>query len=134
MASLDLPELPDGWIYEGWTVYEGQALTIGRFSDPTKDDLFNLYSGTEAKGPGFPGEDYLLNAPNGLTFPAELANGTSVVVVSVEPNIMGDDPTGPSPFSIKPLVGMIPEGAKDHFNYDLIFSRESIPSGVVSFN
>ena len=133
-ASLNLPELPSGWVYEGWAVNGGTPLTTGRFSDVAAADDFNDFSGTDAPGPNFPGEDFIRNAPEGSTFPVDLADGESLVVVSVEPDIDGVDPTGPAPFDLKPLVDMIPLGAADHTNIELDVDLSGIPSGTVQFN
>ena len=59
-------------------------------------------------GPPFPGEDFLINAPEGLTFPLDLSG--QVVVISVEPT----PDTSPKPYSIKPLAGLVPLDAADH--------------------
>jgi hypothetical protein len=84
-VGLVLPELPAGWIYEGWVVNEGIPITSGRFTMADAADLFNGYSSTEPSPP-FPGEDYLENAPDGVTFPIDLADGDSLAVISVEPD------------------------------------------------
>jgi hypothetical protein len=130
-ATLDLPTLPDGWVYEGWAVTQGTPLTSGRFSDPSGADDFDGFSG-EMDGPPFPGEDYLQNAPSGVDFPPELADGGSKVVVSVEPDIDGTDPTGGAPFSIKPLVGAVPADAADHTRYDLQQNLDTVPTGTAT--
>ncbi len=110
-ASLSLPELPAGWEYEGWAVVEGAdgpvPLSTGRFTDVAAADDFNGFSGPNA-GPNYPGEDFLVNAPEGLTFPLDLSGAT--VVISVEP--APDD--SPAPFALKPLVGDVPEMIGDH--------------------
>jgi len=127
-AGLSLPALGDGWIYEGWAVNQDTPLTTGTFSSVEGADNFNGYSEI-GEAPPFPGEDYLLNAPEGITFPINLGDGASKVVVSVEPNINGVDPTGPAPFQIKPLVADVPSGAADHVNYVLSLNLDSVPSG-----
>jgi len=128
-AGLVLPELPSGWIYEGWAVNQETPLTSGKFASPDGIDNFDGYSGSEP-GPPFPGEDYLVNAPEGVTFPLDLADGNSLAVISVEPDLDGVDPTGDAPFSIKPLVVEIPAGAADHVTYDLGQNLGSIPTGT----
>jgi hypothetical protein len=131
--SLDLPELPEGWVYEGWVVNKGVGLTTGRFTEVDERDSFDGFSGDQP-GPSFPGEDYLVNAPAGLIFPADLADGETTAIVSVEPDLNGVDPTGNDIFSIMPLVAEIPLEAPDHSNFDLQRWQASIPTGTVVIN
>lgn len=111
-VGLTLPTLPTGWKYEGWAVIDGQPVTSGKFTAVDMADESAPYSGPQA-GPAFPGEDYLMNAPAGLTFPTDLSG--DVVVISVEPD--PDDDT--APFALKPLVYQLPDPAQDHFTYDM---------------
>lgn len=123
-AGLTLPELPAGWIYEGWAVIDGTPVSTGTFSEADMADDASPFSGSEAT-PGFPGEDFLMNAPSGLSFPTDLSGG--MAVISVEP--VPDNST--APFAIKPLVGMIDATAMDHtpysMNQNLVF-----PTGTVN--
>lgn len=128
--SLDLPDLPDGWVYEGWAVTQGTPLSSGRFSAVDEADSHARYSGNQ-DGPPFPGEDFLQNAPDGVDFPVDMADGSSKVVVSVEPDIDGMDPQGAAPFPIKPLVGTVPGDATDHTSYDLEQTIGTLPEGEV---
>ena len=105
VAGLDLPELPAGWVYEGWVVIDGQPVSTGRFVAPGAVDDFNGFSG-ELGNPPFPGEDFVVNAPTGLEFPTNLAEGNSSVVISIEP----EDDDSPAPFAFKPLSAEIAEG------------------------
>jgi len=128
-AGLDLPALPEGWAYEGWAVVDGTPLSTGRFLTAEGRDDFNDFSGTDNAGPGYPGEDFLLNAPSGLNFPLDLSNQT--VVISVEP--VPDN--SPAPFTLKPLVGAVPSDAADHVSYDMNNNAEATnPFGYVSKN
>lgn len=70
------------------------------------------FSGNE-NVPPFPGEDFLANAPDGLTFPLDLSGGAAVI--SIEPA----DDNSPAPIALKPLVGEIPADAEAFTNYDL---------------
>jgi len=106
-AALSLPSLPAGWAYEGWAVIDGTPVTTGTFTSASGADDAAPFSGTEA-GPAYPGEDFLNNAPSGLTFPTDLRGAT--IVVSVEP--VPDN--SPNPFTLKPLVGMTAADAVDH--------------------
>lgn len=123
-VGLNLPILPEGWKYEGWIVTSGQPVTSGKFTSATGEDDFNGFSSTMA-GPPFPGEDYLVNAPAGLTFPLNLAGGKAVI--SIEP----DPDNSPNPFLLKPLVADIPVNAIDHTTYSL-GKNLSFPTGTVS--
>ncbi len=102
-ASLSLPTLPAGWAYEGWAVVDGQPVSTGRFTSPMGADSYGGFSGPNP-GPPFPGEDLLMNAPAGLTFPTDLTGRP--IVISVEPS--PDD--SPAPFTLKPLLGSAPAG------------------------
>jgi len=111
-VGLNLPVLPDGWTYEGWVVVDGTPVTSGKFTDVAKEDDSAPFSGMMA-GPPFPGEDYLNNAPTGLSFPTDLSGGKAVI--SIEP--VPDNST--APFLLKPLLADIPAAAADHTAYDL---------------
>lgn len=125
MTGLALPDLPSGWIYEGWTVIDGVPVTSGKFDMVSGEvDMFDDYSSIENMGPPFPGEDYLMNAPGNLMFPTMLTGG--VAVISVEPY----PDNGPEPFAIKPLAGMIPTDAMDHFTYMMDLNAASFPTGI----
>jgi len=124
-VGLNLPTLPAGWKYEGWTVINGAPVTSGTFTSVSVVDDADPFSGTQS-GPPFPGEDYLNNAPSGLTFPTNLAGGTAVI--SIEP----DPDNSPNPFTLKPLVKMIPADALDHVTYSLDQNLSSFPTGTAT--
>ena len=125
-GSLTLPELPAGWVYEGWAVFDGIPVSTGRFTDPNMADDFNGFSGDES-GPATPGEDFIRNAPEGLEFPRSAAGAT--VVVSVEP--AQDD--SPAPFVLKPLVGELPAEVERLGEYPLENTgADTIPTGVAN--
>ena len=118
-ASLELPELPTGWAYEGWALIDGQPVSTGRFLDGAAADDFNGFSGPN-DGPSHPGEDFIINAPNDLSFPTDLSGAT--IVISVEP----DADNSPAPFALKPLVAEVAAGTGDHENIDLGADSTSI--------
>ena len=126
--SLNLPDAPSGWVYESWIVYDGQPITGGKFTSASGADMFNGFSGP-LDGPAYPGEDYITNLPNGLSGPLALNDGETMVVISIEPDINGNDPTGDGPAQVKPLSALIPAGAADHSLLDLELSTASLPSG-----
>jgi hypothetical protein len=109
-VGLELPTLPAGWAYEGWVVIGGSPVTSGRFTAFDVIDFAAPFSSSMA-GPPFPGEDYLLNAPSGMTFPTDLAGGLAVISIEPEP----DDSA--APYTLKPLMGGIGAQAVDHVTY-----------------
>lgn len=125
--SLFLPDLAAGWRYEGWAIIDDQPLSSGTFSSGEGADDAAPFSGP-ASGPAFPGEDYVTNAPEGVTLPTDLSGGT--VVISVEP-FPDDDP---APFVIKPLKGTAAENAADHVSYPLDLNPDPLPSAVATIS
>lgn len=124
-AGLDLPTLPAGWEYEGWAVVGGTPLSTGRFTLPSGADESSAFSGP-LQGPPFPGEDFLQNAPAGLTFPLSLLGAMAVITIEPEPD---DDP---APFFLKPLDASIASDAPTGTVIDLVNSAGSFPSGTAS--
>ncbi|MEM1095380.1 MAG: anti-sigma factor [Bacteroidota bacterium] len=124
-TGLDLPTLPDGWAYEGWVVIDGNTVSTGTFTSADGPDNAAPFSGPEP-APSFPGEDFLLNAPDGLTFPLDLSGRTAVI--SIEP--MPDDT--PAPFTLKPLAGPIPNAAEAFTSYMIGNNASSFPTGSAS--
>ena len=111
VTGLTLPTLAPGWKYEGWAVINGAPVSTGTFTDASIADenaATSPFKGNMGDGPGYPGEDYIQNAPIGLTFPTDLKGMT--IVVSVEP--FPDNSA--SPFTLKPLAHMVPTSAIDH--------------------
>ncbi len=124
-AGLNLPALPSGWKYEGWAVINGTPVSSGKFTAVKAVDESAPYSGSMS-GPPFPGEDFLNNAPAGLTFPTDLSGGTAVITIEPDP----DNST--APFFLKPLKGSIPSGATDHTDYQLSSNAGSFPTGTAT--
>lgn len=130
-VGLMLPVLPDGWKYEGWVVIEGQPVTTGTFTNTMATDDAAPFSGSmslpDVNGMDgfFPGEDFLMNAPSGLTFPTDIAGGTAVISVEPFPD------NSPNPFTLKPLVNAIPAMAMHHTVYDLA-QNLNFPTGTVT--
>ncbi|MGI9644055.1 MAG: hypothetical protein ACR2O6_01935, partial [Ilumatobacteraceae bacterium] len=125
-GSLTIPVLPAGWVYEGWTVFEGIPVSTGRFLDPNAEDDNRQYSG-DGNGPATPGEDFIRNAPEGLTFPTTV--GGTTVVVTVEP----DPDDSPGPFSIKPLGVELPDEVAPFQEFDLVnLGADTYPTGTAT--
>ncbi len=126
--SLFLPELGEGWEYEMWQVIDGQNVTGGKFIDTFAPDQAAPFSGPE-EAPPLVGEDYLINAPDGLTFPVDL-RGTEVFI-SVEPL---PDPSVESS-GIVALSGIVPADAIDHTAYSVEnVSTNRFPAATLTIN
>jgi hypothetical protein len=130
--SLQLPELPDGWVWEGWGVTQGDPLSSGRFTSVAGPDESSQFSGP-LPGPPFPGEDFVANLPGGVASPVDLADGTSMIVLTIEPDMDGADPTGDGPFSIKPLARAVPADAVDHSSIELMRDLSTVPKATASY-
>lgn len=128
VAGLELPPLSDGWNYEGWVVIDGKPLSTGTFKEPNMADdnaVTSTFKGSTGNGPAFPGEDYLQNAPLGLTFPTDLRGKT--IVISVEPS----PDNSALPFTLKPLLHMVPSDAKNNTAIPMGTGPVSSLTGVV---
>jgi Secretion system C-terminal sorting domain len=126
-AGLTVPTLPSGWSYEGWAVIDMMPVTTGKFTMVDEADSSAPYSGSNP-GPPFPGEDFVMNAPPGLTFPTDLRSGKAVVTIEPDP----DNST--SPFFLKPLVAQIPDTAVDHTPYMMMNNSSTFPAGTAVRN
>lgn len=126
VAGLELPTLPNGWKYEGWAVINGMPVSTGTFTNVDMADdnaSTSPFKGNSGNGPAFPGEDFLQNAPTGLTFPTDLSGGK--IVISIEPS-----PDNSSmPFLLKPLVHDVPVVATTHTPYTMMQNLGSLPTG-----
>ncbi len=121
-AGLTLPTLPAGWTYEGWVVIDGTPVTTGTFLSVNGSDDSAPFSGPNA-GPAYPGEDFLENAPAGLTFPTDLSNGTAVISIEPVPD------NSPAPFVLKPLAGPIPGNTQSGTPITIPQNLGSFPTG-----
>ncbi len=101
VPGLNLPDLENGWKYEGWIVFNEIPVTTGKFTSVNSSDEASSYGGTSISRP-FPGEDFLSNAPNPLIFPLDGDVQEKTVFISVEPD---PDFDTLSPFFVKPLLG-----------------------------
>ena len=129
VAGLTLPTLPTGWKYEGWVVMNGVPVSTGTFTNVAAADdnaSSSPYKGNAGNGPAFPGEDYLMNAPSGLVFPADLKGKTAVI--SIEPFPDNDS----KPFTLKPLLKVIPTNAGIHTTLSMEKNLNSFPTGSFS--
>lgn len=92
VSSLDLPTLPAGWTYEGWTVVDGVPTSTGTFdmADVADADAGGPAAGPDAVPP-FPGQDFV----NPIMV---LVGGAAVISVEPVPD------TSDAPFALKPLI------------------------------
>ena len=129
MVGLDLPVLQTGWKYEGWAVIDGVPVSTGTFTNIMDFDdnaETSPFKGNSGNGPSFPGEDYLQNAPLGLSFPTDLRGAT--IVISVEPYPDNSE----MPFTIKPLAHMVPNDAMVHTAIGMSDGPIDMLSGTVN--
>ena len=92
--KLNLPQLAQGWLYEGWVVGPDGPITTGKFAGPSAmdQDGSGPYAGGPGTGPAFPGQDY-------LNPPLDLTTGYAAVI-SIEPH----PDNSQAPFTLKPLA------------------------------
>ena len=108
-ATLSLPELPDGWIYEAFVeeIVTGRVYSTGRFESgagPDSDQMTSASRGPDPR-PGFPGRDFLVGVPT-QAFVAAADGSITEVMVSIEP--CPDNDVGPF---LEVLRGVVPPGA-----------------------
>lgn len=132
-SALKLAELPAGWIYEGWVVYNSMPITTGRFNANSNKDQFSGFSMDEALPPAMPGEDFLRNPPDsvfpGLRFPLDLAGQR--IMITIEPDINGVDPTGAAPFPQTVLSLALPRFAETAVLYPMTMNKSGFPKATI---
>ena len=128
-AGLDLPEAPNGWIYEGWVDVDGQAVSTGRFVSANGPDSTSNYSSGVEESPPFPGEDFLFNPPQGVDFPLDLSGAS--VFITIEPwlewDVYPDDP-----FFLRILEGQIPADPMPLTLYGMTSTASLLPTGTAT--
>lgn len=123
-ASLILPTLPKGWVYEGWLVVDGKPRSTGRFTSASMADSDG--KGTSAgplETPPFPGQDY-------ITPPLSLPGKGAVISIEPQPD------NSPDPFVLKPLINTNIPSSVGPANMHPLTNRGSsvLPVGVVKLN
>ena len=122
-TGLNIPELYGGWIYEGWVEVNGKYLSTGRFENPVGADSSKLY-GAPGTGLPYPGEDFLLNAPQDVTFPLDLSG--KMVYISAEVNDGRN--YGEAPYIIL-FEATIPVNAETRVAYEMVNAVSNLPFG-----
>ena len=124
IAGLDLPDLPAGWSYQGWVVINTVPVSTGMFlSSAGADQSATYYNSAQGSYP-FPGEDFLTNPPDGLSFPVDLSGKD--VYITLQPPIPENCP---APYSARIFTATIPPDAQRMTIYDLENQAGSLPSG-----
>jgi hypothetical protein len=123
----DLPDLGSAWTYEGWVVDMSGGMpmpyTTGTFS--MGDGFDSDMAGPMGGGPPFPGQDFVEYQGGPVL---DLASGSFAAVISIEP--VPDN--SPMPFQLKPLAGMIAQGATGGCVDNQ--TTATFPSGVAQLN
>lgn len=122
MPNLNLPQLPSGWVYEGWVIGADGPITTGRFTAPGMQDSDGTgpAAGGPGTGPSFPGQDF-------LSQPIDLTSGYAAAI-TIEP----EPDNSPAPFSaLKPLADGAIEDVGDHGAQDFVNEAANFPDGVV---
>lgn len=120
--GLNLPELPEGWIYEGWIASADGPVSTGTFraADVADSDGAGPDAGPDG-APPFPGQDFI--------DPARVLTGGYAAVISVEP--VPDD--SPEPFVLKPLIDSAMESVMAPMTQSMEnMSASNNPSGSIT--
>lgn len=157
MSTVSLPALNDGWVYEGWVVYEPgttmqTAISYGKYEPQpngtlsTRDsDAAGPLSGAPGDlmaGPLVPGGDFVM--ANGETVPGSIAlpfdfNGDDIVsgdskwmhVISIEPSFdEGEASLDAVPFQLKPFGNPFGDGGPTDMR--TINTLSPLPTGTAT--
>lgn len=125
--SLRLKTAPTGWIYEGWAWHDDTWLSTGKFESAAQADEFSGYSA--GAGIGFPGEDFLMNAPAGVTFPWTFGIGDTILI-TLEPS---PDPAPDVPSFVRVYGLGMADARPPHVATQLVTPVQLEPNGTVTF-
>lgn len=128
--GLALAPLTSGWAYGGFvTTAAGTLLPLGTFRDPSGPDERAPFSG-KRKGLKAPGEDFVTNPPEGVTFPLNLADGRTTVTVGLVPDFA---PEAAEPF-LPLLTARVPYQQKASTPFALeAVPEDTFPRGIGKF-
>ena len=157
MSTVSLPALNDGWVYEGWVVYEPgttmqTAISYGKY-EPQPDGTLSTRDSDAAgplsgapgdlmAGPLVPGGDFVM--ANGETVPGSIAlpfdfNGDDIVsgdskwmhVISIEPSFdEGEASLDAVPFQLKPFGNPFGDGGPTDMR--TINTLSPLPTGTAT--
>ncbi len=122
VAGLGFGVAGTGYTYEAFIEINGTEVSTGEFSSAIGADLDNSYSG--ANPFGFPGEDFLNNAPSGLTFPTDLSGAKISVVLKATNPVLSSIITYPV------LEATIPQDVQTGTSYMLNVVEDVLPEGT----
>lgn len=108
--SLQLPDLPQGWQWQGWAQVGDEFFDAGRF-DAADQPAAAPHNGPDS-GPELPGGDFVADPPSGASFPLEL-HGARLVLGLAPTGIDLDAPL------VEVLATSLPDPAADHVSYEL---------------
>lgn len=156
-ATVTLPPLQPGWVYEGWVVFQPgtaaqTAVSYGKYTPQSAGTLSGRDSdaagplsgapGDQMAGPPFPGGDFVAsngnNVPGGLTLPFDF-NGDDMVmgdsewmhVISIEPGFdVGEPSLAAVPFQLKPFGDPFGDGGPTEPR--VIAALAPLPTGSAS--
>ncbi len=121
--GFHLPELPPGWVYEGWVEIQGRPFTTGRFYHVYGHDFDSPHNGPRPV-PAIPGEDYIVNPPKGYDFPTDIRGEPLFVTIEPYPDDSRD------PFTLMPLWDTIPPEGGYRITYKVEnVARDRFPVG-----
>ncbi|MCP4726091.1 MAG: anti-sigma factor [bacterium] len=119
-------DLESDWEYECWITVDGIELSTGKFDLPGAGDNSIEYLG-DGSIPFLPGEDFINNAPAGLTFPLDLSGASIKITLESEKD---DDRHAPSLLIL--FTGQVPFDAVINVNYTLTNQSSTLPSGTIA--
>lgn len=123
LQGINLQDAKTGWSYFAWVETGSAMLKMGGFTSASAADDSSYFSSTVASGLPFPGEDFLLNAPAGVTFPLNLAGAK--VIITAQPDYLSE----PTDY-IRILEADIPSNAagRSTVQMDVVY-ESSAPKG-----
>jgi hypothetical protein len=126
IPGIDAPDMVGGWYYQGWVTFGDTSLTTGKFDLVGAGDTYDMYTAVGST-PFLPGEDFVTNAPPGLTFPTDLSGLPVKITLESQKD---DNKYKPSQFIL--FSGQVPEDAVKNVNYSLTNQSSTLPTGIIA--